>query len=487
MSQRSRRAQQHRRLQLTSAAASALAERLAELRVGSGVPALAYSLFNREEEIFSRLDGGRDREAGLPVDEDTLFGVASITKSVTCLAVLQLAAEGALSLDDPITRYLSFGLWNAGQEPTVRQLMNHCSGLPPLPTMTWLRGPTQAGDAITGGDAREVREMAAGRGGRPPDVSGFSGLIAYIDREIEPLGAPGEQFSYSNDGYCLLGAVVSEVAVVRFARFVERRILAPLGMKRSTFSLAEVLADRNHATLYARDEEGKVRRSPAWEDAGVMQGGGALKSTLADLRRYVRFLMEPERAPELGLEADAVLAMSTGTAWCGVDNRYGLGLQETTAPFGGRLVGHGGGLKGVSSQLGWLPEEGVGVVVLTNLGGQPAGLMALAGINALTGVEVSTPLYRPRAYRPRTGEIEPLLGLYRSGEPYGRVRLYRDDDGDLRAAVGSPVEELPAALAGPDELAVSGRWQQQPISVLRHEDGSVRGLFHGLRVLERQE
>lgn len=480
---------------LTRSAATALGERLTELKDGTGVPALAYTLFTPDDGIFTGLVGERDREAGAPVSEDTIFGVASVTKSFTCLATLQLAADGALALEDKVTDHLPLTLWAAGAEPSLRQLMNHTSGLPPLPTMTWLRGPTQAGDAVSGGDAEQVKEMAAARGGRLPDVSTFSGLVAYLNDEVAPLGTPGEQFSYSNDGFCLLGAVIAEVSGMPFARFVERRILGPLDMTRSTFSLAKVLHDPDHATLYARDDDGLVRRSPVWEDAGVMQGGGALKSTLADLRRYVRFLMSPPRAGELGLQPEHLQAMAAGTAWCGVDSRYGLGLQETTAPSGDRLVGHGGGLKGVSSQIGWLPEKGVGMVLLTNLGGLPTSLIGVSGINALTGQDVATPLYRPEErlsageerYVPAAGEVEELLGQYASGEPYGRVRLYRAPAaGTLRAVVGLPEENLPAELVAPDEIALGGKWQRQPLSILRHQDGSVRGVFYGLRVLDRQ-
>lgn len=163
---------------LPVAAADDVSARLTELREGGGVPGLAYSLFTADVEIFQVLEGHRDREAGLPVDEHTIFGVASVTKSFTCLAALQLAADGKLSLDDPVTDYLPLNLWRPGAEPRLRHFMNHTSGLPPLPTMTWLRGPTQAGDAISGSDTRQVRAMSAARGGSLPDVSSFAGLIA---------------------------------------------------------------------------------------------------------------------------------------------------------------------------------------------------------------------------------------------------------------------------------------------------------------------
>lgn len=465
--------------------ATSLINRLRELRSGGDIPGLAFSLFNHTDELHLQLEGWRDREARLPVDEDTIFGVASITKSFTGLAVLQLAAAGLLSLDDPVTDHLPLTSWQPGREPSLRHLLNHTSGLPPLPTMTWLRGPTQVGDAISGSDAELVRKLSAARGGRLPPVGTFAGLIAYLNAEVTPLAAPGAQFSYSNDAFCLLGAVVAEVSGVPFDRFVSSRILQPLGMSRSTFDLQRVLRDGNRATLYAHDHSGAVRRSPTWEDAGVMQGGGALKSTLADLRRYTRFLMAPQRAGELGLTAEALREMASGTAWCGVNSSYGLGLQATTTSSGVQVRGHGGGLKGVSSHFDWLPDQGVGVVVLTNLGGQPSGLMALAGINAVTGVDVAEPAYRAAPYTPEPGEIDDLLGSYASGEPYGRLRLYLTAAGELRAEVGLPAEDLAVTMAGPDELALDSRWQQQPVSVLRDSAGAVSGVFQGLRVLAR--
>lgn len=466
-----------------------LAAYLADLHGRSGAPGMAYSLFTEEEELLTDLRGWRDEQAGLPVTEETIFGVASVTKSFTALAILLLVEQGRVALTDPVTDHLPLTLWHGGPPATLQHFLQHTSGLPPLPTMTWLRGPTQAGDPVTDSDAKLVETMAMEAGGLP-DVSTFAGLIDYINDAVEPLGAPGRYFSYSNDAYCLLGALVESVSGVPYSEYVAASILAPLGMTRSTFELERVLGDPDSVTLYARDKTGAVQPSPRWEDAGVMRAGGALKSTLADLRRYVRFLMNPERAPELGLTPGAIRAMTTGTVWSGVGLRYGLGLNQQLAPYGGSVIGHDGGLKGVSSRIGWLPSgerhQAVGAVVLTNLAAVPVDLLHMAGINAVTGVPIDTRAYRPAEYAQRDADYARILGSYASGEPYGRLRLYRGPDGGLRAAIGDPVEDLPAALAGRDEVAVAGAFKTVPIRTVLDDEGEVIGMFYGSRVLLKQ-
>src|SRR5690606_8439581 len=249
---------------LGNATRAELTDYLADLHRRGGAPGMAYSLFTADEELHTELRGWRDREAGLPVTENTLFGVASVTKSFTALAMLTLAAAGRLALVDPVTDYLPLTLWRGGAAPTLEHFLNHTSGLPPLPTMTWLRGPTQAGDPVTDSDAQLVTTMTAAAGVLP-DVSTYAGLVGYINDSVTPLGPPGRYFSYSNAAFCLRGAVVEVVTGLPYADYVAANILEPLGMTRSTYELGRVLGDGDHTTLYARDTAGVVRSSPQWE------------------------------------------------------------------------------------------------------------------------------------------------------------------------------------------------------------------------------
>lgn len=465
-------------------------------------PGLGLSVFTADSILLERGFGRRDRESYLPVTPATIFGVASITKSLTALTTLRLRARGLVDLGDPVTRYLDFGsLWRHGPAATLAHFLSHTSGLPATPTMTWLRHASQLEDPVTAGPALAEAKLtlAPGAIGMPPadgplgldavdaaaaamedgaaldrlsalaaEVGSFQGMAGWLGRNAPPLAAPGELYSYSNDAFCLVGGILEGVAGAPFAALAEREVLGPLGMRRSRFDLEGVLADADHATLYARDATGAVRRSPAWETTGVMQGGGMLKSTLQDLRAYVRHLLAG---------GPAVAEMTRPRADSAPGAAYGLGLSVVRDYHGLTIVKHGGSLKGVSSAIGFVPELGVGVVVLCNLAGVPAEQLLVDVVNACAGLPLGGSPYAPEpgvAADHAAAEHADLIGEYLSGEPYGRLRLLADTDGGLRVVAGWPEAELPAFLAGPDEVAVTypdGR--RSAVRFLRDEAGKV--------------
>ena len=457
---------------------------LLALQARTGVPGMGVTLFTADDVLLSRGLGSRDREAGLPVTEDTLFGVASITKSFTALAVLQLVTDGRLSLDDAVSEHLPFTLWDGREPARIRHFLSHTSGLPALPTMDWVRAPSQLGDPVTGKQAEK-------RVANPvPDVRTPERLVAWIDANAVLLGEPGEVFSYSNDAFCLLGGIVERVADRPFDDFVEERIARPLGMARTTFDLERVLADPDHSTLYERDESGTVLPSPRWETTARLLGGGMLKSTLGDLRRYVRYLMAPASIDRTSggpdIDPELVRAMSAANTWSGPGRTYGFGLITQTDHHGKTLVGHGGSLKGVSSQIGWVPQLGIGGVVLSNLVDIPSEGVWVSGVNARTGVPVDARPYAPGSYTASAAEVAEVLGRYASGEPYGRLRFYVNEGGALRAGVGDPETDVPARFAAADEIALTFPEHEAPATLLRGDDGKIRGVTYGLRVLLRE-
>ncbi len=481
-------------------------------RTTAGAPGLGLSVFTADEVVLERGFGARDREAGLPVTPETIFGVASITKSFTALTALVLQERDELRLADGVRRYFDFGpLWAEGLAPRTEHFLSHSSGLPPTPSMTWLRYESQVADPVAAGptldearltlvpgamgmplasvtlaeldaaaaalDADEARGRIAALAAR---VADFGGLAAWLGENAAPLAAPGELYSYSNDAFCLVGGMIERVTGASFAEAVRREVLAPLGMQRSGFDAATVMADADHSTLYTRDAAGAVRRSAAWQTTGVMQGGGMLKSTLADLRAYVRHLMQGGQHARTMSEAR--VSSAPGAA-------YGLGLAINEDYHGLKVVKHGGSLKGVSSAIGFVPELGVGVVVLCNLDGVPAEQLLMRVVNACAGLPLTAAAYEPVPYESAQtatgpGSAEAVLGDYLSGEPYGRMRFYRGAAGELRAAVGWPEVDVPAFFAGPDEVALAYPESKVAVRLLRDGHGAVWGAQSG-RVMRR--
>ena len=244
-----------------------------------GIPGLAYGIVIDDEVVLAKGLGLRDVTTGAPVDADTVFRIASMTKSFTALAILKLRDAGKLSLDDPVGRYVpEVGTWqlptNDSGPITIRHLLSHTAGLPE---------DNPQGD--------RVLDMTP---------EGFS---AWLKAGIPFASATGSEFEYSNLGFMILGSVVTRVSGRPFQTYVTEEILLPLGMRSTYWSLAAVPKDRL-AHGYRKDKESLVAEPMLEDGAGAAMGG--LMTSSRDLARYVAMMLsaypardELERAPAL--------------------------------------------------------------------------------------------------------------------------------------------------------------------------------------------
>lgn len=437
------------------------------------VPGVAAMYFTEDKVLYEYFHGIRD-EAGNPVTPDTRFGIASITKSFTALAILQLASEGKLAVTDPVTKVLpELTVFTRGV-PTIADFMKHTSGLPPVPTMPLARAASQAGDPVTGEEA--LQDV--------PPLTTMVELMEWLNAHATVHAAPGEWFSYSNDGFVLLGEIVTRVSGIPFETWVEERICGPLGMTRTTFDLQTVLADENTTTLYAPGPDGRVVPSPTWQEAPPYTGGGALRSTARDLLQYVRALMRLEDAP-LGVSATLARGMRSALANISPNMYYGYGLEIIAPHHNVTLIGHGGSLKGVSSFIGYVPELNIGGVILTNVAGVPSERTWLTGINAYMGAPLGYGSFVPKPYPVSIEHIHELAGSYQSGEPWGRATFTITPNHTLVAEVGSPPERGEVLFVGEDHAAIELPRGPAEVVLLRDSHGKLIGIRQGLRVLLR--
>ena len=180
--------------------------------------------------------GTRDLENNRPVTDQTVFGLASVTKSFTALAIMQLAERGLLSPQDPVTKYLpEFGISQFDANAvTIEHLITHTAGIPPLPTL---------GYSIRGNTERDLAPKSDEQEKPFPRIDTIEQLLDYIAKgEYKMLGAAGSYLSYSNDTYGLLGEIIKSVSGQPYEEYVRQHILQPLGMSRSTFELDEIKA-----------------------------------------------------------------------------------------------------------------------------------------------------------------------------------------------------------------------------------------------------
>ena len=321
------------------------------------VPGMAWGVIVDGVLVHGGTFGVQDTTSRAPVTRDTVFRIASMTKSFTAAAILALRDEGKLALDDPAERYVPEleGLaYPTADSPriTIRHLLTHSAGFPE--DNPW--GDQQL--AIT--DARMTTLMRQG---------------------IPFANAPGLAYEYSNYGFAILGRIVARVSGMPYREYLTTRILTPLGLSSTTLHAPAVPADRL-AHGY-RWEDDRWKEEPPLPD-GAFGAMGGLLTSLGDLARYVAWMVDawpPRDAAEAGplrrasrREMQQVWRLSPATvrrASSGavdlMSGGYGYGLRVAQTCEYGHVVAHSGGLPGFGSQMRWLPEYGVGLVAMGSL------------------------------------------------------------------------------------------------------------------------
>lgn len=427
----------------------------------SRVPGIAYGIVVDGRLVHVGTAGFRDLSTRAPVDTSTVFRIASMSKSFAAAAILQLRDEGRLSLEDPAEKYVpELASLRPGTDDapriTIRHLLSHSAGFPE--DNPW--GDQQLA-------ATEEQMSAMMRGGIP-----FS-------------TAPGTSYEYSNFGYAILGRIVANVSGMPYARYLQERILRPLGMNSTTLEAASVPPHRLAHGYRLRDGE--------WmEEAQLPDGAfgpmGGMLTSVSDLARWVGLMLDawpPRDGDQAGpvrrsslremqqvarfSGASVVRDTVAGTVSLSAGGYgYGLGIRQTCAFRA--VVSHSGGLPGFGSLMRWLPEHGVGIVAMGNLtytgwgGVTDQALQALARTGAL----------QPRVPQPapvlltRQAQVSRLIGRWDDAlaDSLAAMNLYRDEPKDRRrAAIGRMVEAAGGQCRadGPfaAENALRGSWRMR--------------------------
>ena len=327
-----------------------------EFLTRSHVPGAAWGIVIDGELAHLGTAGVRDIETKAAVGRDTVFRIASMTKSFTAMAVLKLRDEGQLSLDAPAERY--------------------------VPELKGLRYPTSDSPRIT------VRDLLSHATGFPEDNPWGDQQLAATEAEFTRMleagipfsNAPEMAYEYSNYGFAILGRVVTNVSKRPYREYIARELLQPLGMTSTTLEPASVPRDRIAKGYRWEDERWK--EEPPLPDGAFGSMGGMLTS-VADLSTYVGAFLSawpPRDGPEKGpirrsslREMQQIWRSRPATAVRTDDGvqlnagGYGYGLRVSQSCRFGHIVAHSGGLPGFGSLMQWLPEYGVGIVAFGNL------------------------------------------------------------------------------------------------------------------------
>ncbi len=306
--------------------------------------------------------GMQDAEARVPVDAETIYHWASVTKTFTAIAIMQLRDRGLLKLDDPIVKYVPelrgvHDPFGDTSEITIRQLLSHSAGFRG-PTWTWRD------------DAKLWQPF------EPPGWQQLAAMMPYT----EVLFKPGTKFSYSNPGFIYLGRVVELLSHDDYEVYIDKNIFKPLGMHGSYFDRTpyHLLKHRSHS-YYVR--AGKRTEGVFDADTGVTVSNGGLNAPVPDMIKYVNFLLGDPAKRDV---YDAVLRRSSlEEMWrpqleIARETKGGetvvrsVGLSFFVEEIGGqRFVGHTGDQNAFHAFVQLSPQQRAASILVLNTESEP--------------------------------------------------------------------------------------------------------------------
>ena len=445
-----------------------LREQVAGLMARTGVPGVAIGILHKGESVAFGC-GVTSVEHPLPVSDETLFQIGSITKTFTGTAIMRLVEEGVLDLDARVRTYVpGFQVADeaASCEATVRHLLTHQGDW----AGDFFHGTGAGDDAL----ARYVADMA----------------------ELPQLAPLGTHWSYNNAGFSVAGHIIELVTGKRYETVLQELVLDPLGLERTFFDPGDVITHSFAVGHIVVEEKAQVAR-PWALDRAILPAGG-IACHVKDLLRYARFHLGDGRAEDGTrlLSTESLTMMHSPQVTVREGEAWGLSWGIVDEIEGARQLRHGGGTRGQISLLVLVPEHDLAVAVLTNAdpGGSITDEVRRWVLKEILGLEA------PRA-EPIDAEEEELA------QYAGRYRGYYTDldlgvlGGKLVGQVtykrGFPNEDVPPAPAPPpmsvalcDEdrlLVADGPAKDALGDAIRRSDGSIGWLRFSGRLHERED
>ena len=352
------------------AQSEALHQRFDAVLAQHGIVGGGIAIVHGQEPATEFYFGVMRNRAQQRVDGETSYNWASITKTMTAIAILQLRDRGKLSLDDPAVRYLpelqqvhdEFGPIDA---ITIRDLLTHSAGF---------RNPTWPWDC-------DDQTNCDWQPFEPTHWAQVAAMLPYTHVAFKP----GTQWSYSNPGYVFLGQIVERLSGDDFEVYVEKNILMPLGMTKSYFDRSPYFLESHVSASYLRAGD-KLTEQPFNFDTGITTSNSGLKAPITDMVKYLRFLIGDPANPvyDFVLKRSSLEEMWTGvlpvteqdkssTAYTKDAPKMGLGFFVLHLN-GHRFIYHDGDQGGFSSEIFIDPERhaaGILAVNTTDTGAPP--------------------------------------------------------------------------------------------------------------------
>jgi CubicO group peptidase (beta-lactamase class C family) len=380
-------------------------------------PGCALAVIKDGRMVYKRGYGQSNLEDAVPISPSSIFHVASISKQFTAMAIVLLAQQGKLSLDDDVRKYVS-EVPDFGERITIRHLIHHTSGLR---------------------DQWSLLELA---GWREDDVITEGDILELVSRQKELNFKPGAEHLYCNTGYTLLAVIVKRVTGQSLREFADANIFKPLAMTSTHFHDDHSMIVKGRTSAYQPKKAGGLKVSiPVFDTYGAT----SLFTTVEDLAKWDQNFVDKR----VGGDAAINQLQTVGVLNDGKKLNYAFGLS--LAEYRGlKTVGHGGADAGYRADFLRFPEQRFTVVCLCNVSNANPGALTRKVADIYLADLLKSPPPKPAAlaptgsYKATEQELRRKAGTYRDPLTGETIKL-EFKDGKLMAALGPGFQLVPVS------------------------------------------
>ena len=414
-------------------------QEIAELMREFKIPGLAIGIVKDGKPFYAKGFGARNLEKNLPFTEDTLFGIGSISKSFTAMAIMQLMEQGKINLQDPVNKYLNFKLGDHENPIKICHMLSHSSGIPEL-------------DGNITAIARQLGSIDA-----IIPISSWDDFILHLNGATKEIfDKPDKNFFYNNDMFTCAGLIVEKLTDMKFDEYIKNYILKPLKMNRSIYLREEFNKDNDVLTGYIPSEEKKPFKASMHPFDKFVYAPGGLLSSVKEMQNYIIMLINEGRFNDSEIvQKSSIEEMwkpyikspyGAGDAW------YGYGWIIEKDFIGHRLICHGGNVATSTASLVIVPDQKVGVIIGANCDASVViGAIArkYLGILLDKNIDEAAPFFN--VYK----KLKSLTGKYKTYKEIQTIEVSLNN-GMLFLKLEDPIEpkpiNLPLALENLEEL-----------------------------------
>ncbi|MFW6038222.1 MAG: serine hydrolase [Candidatus Saliniplasma sp.] len=372
------------------------------------VPGMSLSIVKGDEIKYAKGFGSRDLENDLPATVETIYGIGSISKSFTALAIMKLFDRGDLDVEDPVSKYLPV---NWSDSIKIHHLLTHSSGMPSL------------------GVSEVLIARLIGLEERGVPLGDLDDLYMHVNNAKNELSAePGKRFFYFNTGYCLLGQVIEKVSGESYRNFIKDEVLEPLSMHRSTF---EPNGRKDVMTPYfSRNGEPTETALPVREFSFP---AGGLLCPVDELSNYLIMNMNGGSFEGESLVDEELMKIIHKGHISRENSKYGYGWSVKDFQ-GKKMIGHGGSIAVASAYVGFTEDTGVALACNTSPS-YSVETVATAVMNILNGND-----WKDMPFFARKNRLDMLQGHYETFRGARKAKI-EQHDGLLRLEFQDKLEK----------------------------------------------